>query len=74
MMNFRYLMPYDYLKRVFKELPDAQSVEEIEKLLPWEIASKRLNAACTLTRSMISQILRKQKFFVGFALILIWGT
>ncbi|TVP82681.1 MAG: IS66 family transposase [Puniceicoccaceae bacterium] len=29
------LNPYDYLKTVFKELPNAQSVEAIEKLLPW---------------------------------------
>lgn len=33
------LNPYDYLKRVFKELPNAQSVEEIEKLLPWGVTS-----------------------------------
>jgi transposase len=29
------LNPYEYLKLVFKELPNAQSVEAIEKLLPW---------------------------------------
>ncbi|WP_049721473.1 IS66 family transposase [Gilvimarinus polysaccharolyticus] len=36
------LNPYDYLKVVFKELPNAQSVESIEALLPWN-ASIKLN-------------------------------
>lgn len=35
------LNPYDYLKVVFKELPNAQSVEAVEALLPWN-ASKDL--------------------------------
>ena len=30
------LNPYEYLKLVFKELPNADSVEKIEALLPWE--------------------------------------
>jgi transposase len=29
------LNPYDYLKYVFKELPNAHSVEDVENLLPW---------------------------------------
>lgn len=29
------LNEYEYLERIFKELPNAQSVEGIEKLLPW---------------------------------------
>jgi len=29
------LNPYEYLKRIFKELPNAQSVEQVENLLPW---------------------------------------
>ena len=29
------LEPYAYLQRVFKELPAAQSLEDIEALLPW---------------------------------------
>lgn len=29
------LNPYEYLKLAFKELPNAQSVEAVEKLLPW---------------------------------------
>ncbi|QEW05358.1 IS66 family transposase [Nitrincola iocasae] len=29
------LNPYEYLKVVFRELPNAQSVDAIEKLLPW---------------------------------------
>jgi transposase len=33
------LNPYEYLKRVLKELPNAKSVEDIEKLLPWELTS-----------------------------------
>ncbi|MDH5232880.1 MAG: IS66 family transposase [Gammaproteobacteria bacterium] len=31
------LNPLDYLKTVFTQLPNAQSVEDIEKLLPWNI-------------------------------------
>ena len=32
------LNPYEYLKQVFKELPNAQSLEDIETLLPWNLA------------------------------------
>ena len=32
------LNPYEYLKQVFKELPNAATVDEIEKLLPWQIS------------------------------------
>lgn len=28
---------YDYLTLIFKELPNAQSVEDVEKLLPWNV-------------------------------------
>ena len=31
--------PYAYLRRVFTDLPNAQSVEQIEALLPWNIKS-----------------------------------
>jgi len=31
------LEPYAYVKRVFTDLPKATTVEQIEKLLPWEI-------------------------------------
>ena len=31
--------PYDYLRRIFTELPKATTLEEIEALLPWNIAS-----------------------------------
>lgn len=31
------LEPYDYLRRVFTELPKAQSVDAIEALLPWNV-------------------------------------
>jgi len=31
------LNPYAYLKQVFKELPNANSVEDVEKLLPWNL-------------------------------------
>lgn len=31
------LNPYSYLKHIFKELPNAETVEHIEKLLPWHI-------------------------------------
>ena len=32
--------PYEYLKQVFKALPNANSVEDIEQLLPWNVAEK----------------------------------
>lgn len=28
---------YDYLQYVFKELPNTQSLEQIEALLPWNV-------------------------------------
>ena len=31
------LNPYDYLKQVFTQLPNANTVEDIEALLPWAI-------------------------------------
>ena len=31
------LEPYQYLKVVFERLPVAQSVEDVEQLLPWNI-------------------------------------
>ena len=34
------LNPYEYLKQIFKELPNANSVEDIEQLLPWNLAEK----------------------------------
>ena len=32
------LVPYDYLKRLFTELPAATTLADIEALLPWNIA------------------------------------
>jgi transposase len=32
--------PYAYLRRVFTDLPNAQSVEQIEALLPWNVNVK----------------------------------
>ena len=34
------LNPYEYLKQIFKELPNAQRVEDVENLLPWNLAEK----------------------------------
>ena len=34
------LNPYEYLKRIFTELPSAQSVDDIDALLPWVIANE----------------------------------
>jgi transposase len=31
------LNPYDYLKKVFTELPKAKNVEQVENLLPWNL-------------------------------------
>jgi transposase len=31
---------YEYLKHIFKELPNAQSVENTQNLLPWSLAGK----------------------------------
>lgn len=36
------LEPYHYLHHVFKELPRAQTVEDIEQLLPWQVDGERL--------------------------------
>ncbi len=38
------LNPYEYLRKIFKELPNAQSVEGIEKLLPWELSATELTS------------------------------
>jgi transposase len=37
------LEPYRYLRHVFKELPQAQSLEDIEKLLPWQVDKLQIN-------------------------------
>ncbi|WP_293649741.1 IS66 family transposase [Thiolapillus sp.] len=37
------LEPYRYLRHVFKELPRAQSLEEIEQLLPWHVDKEQIN-------------------------------
>lgn len=42
------LEPHAYLNRVFTDLPNAQTVEEIEALLPWAGKDAALEA-CTLT-------------------------
>ncbi|ODS22915.1 hypothetical protein AB835_11730 [Candidatus Endobugula sertula] len=34
------LNPYEYLKQVFKELPNARSIEDIEKCLPWNLTQR----------------------------------
>ena len=31
------LNSYEYLQTIFKELPNAQRVEQIEALLPWKV-------------------------------------
>ncbi|WP_284285264.1 transposase domain-containing protein, partial [Marinibactrum halimedae] len=31
------LNPYEYLQSIFKELPNAKDVEQVEALLPWNI-------------------------------------
>ena len=36
--------PHAYLNRVFRDLPNAKSVEAIESLLPWAVASENLNS------------------------------
>ena len=38
------LEPYRYLRYVFKELPRAQSLEEIEQLLPWNVNKEQINS------------------------------
>jgi len=37
------LEPYRYLHHVFKELPKAQSLEDIEQLLPWQVDKEQIN-------------------------------
>jgi transposase len=38
------LEPYRYLHHVFKELPNAQTLEEIEQLLPWAVDKEHINS------------------------------
>lgn len=37
------LEPYRYLHHVFKELPKAQSLDDIEQLLPWRVDADKIN-------------------------------
>jgi transposase len=37
------LEPYRYLRYIFKELPRAQCLEDIEKLLPWHVDKEQIN-------------------------------
>ena len=37
------LNPYEYLKSIFNALPNVQNVEEIENLLPWNMAESLAN-------------------------------
>ena len=37
------LEPYAYLRRVFTELPNAQRLDDIEALLPWQLPEKHTN-------------------------------
>ena len=39
------LEPYGYLRQVFKELPAAQTLAQIEALLPWNLNAESLKAA-----------------------------
>ena len=38
------LDPYGYLKFIIEQLPRAESVDEIEALLPWKIKDEQLTA------------------------------
>jgi hypothetical protein len=31
------LEPYAYLKQVFTQLPNAQKIEDVDQLLPWNV-------------------------------------
>ena len=37
------LNPYTYLKHIFKALPNAQNIEDIENLLPWRVANNPID-------------------------------
>jgi len=37
------LEPYRYLQHIFKELPKAQSLDDIEQLLPWHVDKAQIN-------------------------------
>jgi len=37
------LEPYRYLRQIFTELPRAQTIEEIERLLPWNVDKDSIN-------------------------------
>jgi transposase len=38
------LEPYRYRHHVFKELPEAQSLTDIEQLLPWNVDKDHINS------------------------------
>ena len=38
------LEPYRYLHHIFKELPKAQTLEDIESLLPWQVDREHINS------------------------------
>jgi len=38
------LEPYRYLRHIFKELPKAESVEQFEALLPWNVDKEEINS------------------------------
>ena len=35
--------PYTYLRHVFAELPKANTVDDVEALLPWNVDKERIN-------------------------------
>jgi transposase len=41
------LEPYSYLRHIFDKLPDANTVEDFEQLLPWNLDGKQLALAAT---------------------------
>ncbi len=34
--------PYVYLRQVFTDLPDAETVEQVEALLPWVVMNEKI--------------------------------
>jgi transposase len=40
------LEPYAYLKKVFTELPNAKTIEDIDRLLPWKLNASSVKKEC----------------------------
>ena len=59
------LEPYRYLHHVFKELPKAQSLVDIEQLLPWRVDADRLTSAGKKSRCNAIRRNHQSDYLIG---------